>query len=222
MVTRSKVRTFKPKAYVTRVTGSSDIVSIDDSFATIPTDIHEEIISSHWQDAVHSELQALLKSLCSLLTSKRSIGCKWLFRVKKKPDGYVDKHKARLVAKGFSQHVGLDFPDTFSLLVRVATIQTMLAVVINGWVLRQVNMNIAFLNSILTKEIYMDQPSGFEVHETNGEKLVCKLNKALYGLKQAPQAWFHTLRQHLVNDLGFQAFKADSSMFFQKTNQQPF
>lgn len=64
----------------------------------------------------------------------------------------------------------------------------------------------------------MDQPPGFEVHGPSGEKLVCKLNKDLYGLKQAPRAWFHTLRQHLVEELRFKASKADPSLFYQKTS----
>lgn len=80
------------------------------------------------------------------------------------------------------------------------------------------DVNNTFLNGILTEEIYMDQPLGFEVHGPSGEKLVCKLNKALYGLKQAPKAWFHTLRQHLQEELGFKASKANPSLLYQKTN----
>lgn len=62
MVTRSKVGTFKPKAYVTKVIGSLDVVSTNDSSANVPTDIHEAMVSSYWQDVVHSELQALINN----------------------------------------------------------------------------------------------------------------------------------------------------------------
>lgn len=62
----------------------------------------------------------------------------------------------------------------------------------------------------------MEQPPSFEVYRETGEKLLCKLNKALYGLKQTPRAWFHTLRQHLVDQLGFQALKVYSSLFFEE------
>ncbi|KAG8503619.1 hypothetical protein CXB51_001805 [Gossypium anomalum] len=79
---------------------------------------------SYWQEAVNSELQALLRnntwSLCPLPLSRRSIGCKWLFRMKKKPDGSMHRYKAKLVAKGFSQHAGSDFCDTFSPVVQAA------------------------------------------------------------------------------------------------------
>lgn len=118
------------------------------------------------------------------------------------------------MAKGFSQQPGFDFRDTFSLVVKAATIRTILAVAImQGWSLRQVDVNNAFLNGDLTEEIYMAQPPGFEVEGPNGQPLVCKLTKALYGLKQAPRAWFQTLKQHLVHHLGFRTSKADPSLF---------
>ncbi|KAA3460577.1 Retrovirus-related Pol polyprotein from transposon TNT 1-94 [Gossypium australe] len=164
MVTRSKADIFKPKAYMSTATRLSE---------DTPADIHEAMCNESWKADVHSKLQPLLQnntwSLCSLPDNQRAIGCKWLFK------------KARLVAKGFSQHAGLDFRDTFSLVVRAATIQTILAItVMKGWSLRQVDVNNAFLNGELTKEIYMDQPPGFEESGHNGQKLVCKLNKTLY------------------------------------------
>lgn len=59
----------------------------------------------------------------------------------------------------------------------------------------------------------MEQPPGFEVSNGTGQRLVCKLNKALYGLRQAPRAWFQTLKNYLVAQLGFQVSKADLSLF---------
>lgn len=168
----------------------------------------------HWQGVVHNELYALLNnstwSLCPLPAARRSIDCKWLFKVKKKVDGPVDRYKAWLVAKWFSQHAESDFVDTFSLVVWANTIRTILIVVVmNGRSLRQIDVNNALRNGALPEEIYMDQPSGFEVQGTNGEQLVCKLNKILYGLRQAHWAWFHTLRKYLVEQLDFQLSKVD-------------
>ncbi|KAA3475001.1 Retrovirus-related Pol polyprotein from transposon TNT 1-94 [Gossypium australe] len=120
MITRSKAKMFKPKAYLTR----ADCLSSD-----TPVDIHKAMQSECWQAAVHSELQVLLKnntwSLCSLPVNRRTA------------DGTVERYKARLVAKGFSQHAGIDFCDTFSPVVRAATIRIMLAIaVMKGWSLR--------------------------------------------------------------------------------------
>jgi hypothetical protein len=57
----------------------------------------------------------------------------------------------------------------------------------------------------------MQQPLGFE--DPARLNFVCKLHKALYGLKQAPRTWYSRLSSKLVA-LGFQASKADISLFF--------
>ncbi|KAA3470075.1 retrovirus-related Pol polyprotein from transposon TNT 1-94 [Gossypium australe] len=199
---------------------------------------HAAMPLTYWNDAFSSavylingvtflsscELNALIRnhtwSLCPLLDNRRAISCKWLFNVKKKADGSVDRYKARLVAKGFSQHAEVDFQDTFSPVVRATTIRTILAIaVMKGWPLRQVDVNNAFLNGELTEEIYMSQPPGFEETGLSGQKLVYKLNKALYGLRQAPRAWFQTLKHYLVGQLGFHASNADPSLFIRVTSE---
>ncbi|RVW63616.1 Retrovirus-related Pol polyprotein from transposon RE2 [Vitis vinifera] len=68
------------------------------------------------------------------------VGCKWVFRVKRKADGSVDKFKARLVAKGYNQQPGVDYNETFSRVVKPTTIRTVLSIAImNGWPLKQMD-----------------------------------------------------------------------------------
>jgi len=52
--------------------------------------------------------------LVKLPHGKQPIGCRWLFKLKFKVDGSIDKHKARLVAMGYSQKEGIDFEETFA------------------------------------------------------------------------------------------------------------
>jgi hypothetical protein len=63
------------------------------------------------------------------------VGCKWVFRVKRKPDGSIDRFKARQVAKGYNQHPGLEYKETFNTVVKLAIIR-ITVVVLNGWSMR--------------------------------------------------------------------------------------
>jgi hypothetical protein len=131
--------------------------------------------------------------------------------VKHKTDGTIDRHKARLLTKGFKQRYCIDYVDTFSPVVKAATIQLVLSVVVSrNWSLRQLDVQNAFLHGVLKEEVYMKQPPGF--HDASHPGYVCKLDKDLYGLKQAPRAWYSQLSAKLVQ-LGFHASKADTSLF---------
>jgi histone deacetylase 1/2 len=181
-----------------------------------PSSVYEALKEQRWVAAMDTEHQALIKNKTWHLVppprGKNIIDCKWVYKVKRKADGSVDRYKARLVAKGFKQQYGIDYEDTFSPVVKAATIRLVLSIAVtNGWTLRQLDVQNAFLHGILSGEVYMRQPPGYE--DRARPQYVCRLDKALYGLKQAPRAWYARLYAKLES-LEFISSKADTSLFF--------
>lgn len=65
--------------------------------------------------------------LVDIPKGKVPIGCRWVHKIKYKSNGEVKRFKARLVARGYSQHEGLDYPETFSLMVKMVTLRAIIA-----------------------------------------------------------------------------------------------
>ena len=124
------------------------------------------------------------------------------------------RYKARLVAKGFHQRPGCDFTETFSPVVKPVTIRIVITLAVRqGWSLRQLDVNNAFLQGTLKEEVFMLQPPEF-VDKTFPDH-ICRLKRALCGLKQAPRAWYTELRIFVLS-LGFVNSTADASVFIHR------
>ena len=158
----------------------------------IPNSLAEALSKKKLRLAMRGEMDALEKNetweLVDLPKGKKPMGCKWVFAVKLKADGSLERYKARLVAKGYTQTYGVDYHKIFALVAKMNTERTLLSLAINfDWELQQYDVKNAFLHGELEEEIYMGIPPRFS---GVGEGKVYRLKKALYGLKQSPCAWF--------------------------------
>lgn len=150
-------------------------------------------------------------SIVDLPAGKKPIGCEWVYKVKYKSTGEVERLKARLVAKGFSQKKCLDYGETFSPVAKMVTVRSVIALAVSkGWNIHQMDVHNAFLNGNLLEEVYMTIPAGFARQREYVK--VCKLHKSLYGLKQGPRQWNLKLTESLVK-LGFRQSHYDYSLF---------
>ena len=73
---------------------------------------------NEWMIAMKNEMESMRTNqvweLVNLPSGRKSIGNKWVLKVKRKVDGSIDKYKAQLVAKGYTQREGVDYEETFS------------------------------------------------------------------------------------------------------------
>ena len=183
----------------------------------VPRNIEEAILYEHWKIAVYDEMKALQNNntweLTTLPDRKKPVGCKWVFTVKYKADGTVERYKARLVAKGYTQTYGIDYQETFSPVAKLNTIRILLSLAANlDWPLHQFDVKNTFLHGDLEEEVYMDIPPGFTGIKG---KMVCRLTKSLYGLKQSPRAWFGKFSLAMRKN-GFSQSNSDHTLFLKR------
>jgi hypothetical protein len=144
-----------------------------------PSNLDDALKNDNWKRAMDEEYEALMVNKTWHLVPpnharKNVIDCKWVYKIKNKADGSIDRYKARLVAKGFKQRYGIDYEDTFSHVVKSGTIRLVLSIAVSrGWNLRQLDVKNAFLHGVLEENVYIRQPPGYEV---KGKKLSTSAN----------------------------------------------
>lgn len=189
--------------------------SIVESNTCEPKSFKQSSTKQEWVQAMEEEMAALIRNrtweLVPKPTGVKPISCKWVYKVKRKVNGSIERFKARLVARGFSQQIGLNYEDKFSPVAKLTTIRVLLALAVSkGWTLWKMDVSKTFLYGDLDHVIHMEQPMGFE--STKYPNYVCKLKKALYGLKQSPRAWFGKIVEFLEHN-GFIITTDDASLF---------
>jgi hypothetical protein len=181
----------------------------------IPSSTRATLADPHWRAAMEDEYRALISNgtweLVPRPQGSNVVTGKWVFTHKLCADGTLDRYKARWVLRGFTQRPGVDYDETFSPVVKLATIRTMLATVVSRtWPIQQLDVKNVFLHGTLFETVFCCQPMGFA--DPAHLDLVCQLYKSLYGLKQALRAWYSRFATFLTT-LGFLEAKSDTSLF---------
>ena len=185
-----------------------------------PKSVESALEDSSWIMAMQEELSQFERNqvweLVPKPTHQAVIGTRWVFRNKLDEHGEIVRNKARLVAQGYNQEEGIDFDETFAPVARLEAIRMLLAFAsFMKFKLFQMDVKSAFLNGVLSEEVYVKQPPGFE--DSNHPDYVFRLKRALYGLKQAPRAWYERLSKFLV-EKGFSMGKVDKTLFIKHLN----
>ncbi|CAI7834343.1 unnamed protein product [Closterium sp. NIES-53] len=189
-----------------------------DTLPKEPATVQQALGGEHrekWREAMDKELKALedwntWKVVPISVARNKTIRTgKWVFRVKTKADGTIEKFKARWVVRGFDQEHGRDFTETFALVSRHTSLRIILAITaMKKKKLRQIDVANAFLYAPVDAEIFVELP-----HSSHGEpNQVCQLLKLLYGIKQAPRLWQQHLHARLIR-IGFKQLPHDQGMY---------
>jgi predicted protein tyrosine phosphatase len=130
--------------------------------------------------------------LVDLPPNRVVVNIMWIYKVVKSDTiGDVSRFKARLVAKGCSQRAGLDYTETFSHVIRMASLRLFLAIAAARDIeLCQLDIDTAFLYAPIKEDVYIRQPLDF----SDGTPKVCHLKRCLNGIKQRPREFNMLLR----------------------------
>ncbi|CAI7912730.1 unnamed protein product [Closterium sp. NIES-54] len=183
-----------------------------------PATIQQALGGEHrekWCEAMDKELKALEERNIwkvvpiGVARNETVLTGKWVFRVKTKADGTIDKFKARWVVRGFDQEHGRDFTETFAPVSRHTSLRILLAIAaMKKKKLLQIDVANAFLYAPVDAEIFVELP-----HGSHGEpNQVCQLQKSLYSIKQAPRVWQQYLHARLIR-IGFRQLPHDQGMY---------
>ncbi|CAL2260333.1 unnamed protein product [Prunus armeniaca] len=196
---------------------------IDDIFSfTVATEIikgHEDIEPRcvdeckerpdwpKWKDAIKVELNSLEKRgvfgpVVQTPQGVKPVGYKWVFTRKRNEKNEIARYKARLVAQGFSQRLGIDYEETYSLVMDAITFRYLISLAVSEkFDMRLMDVVTAYLYGELDANIYMKVPEGLKLAESNTKSrnmYFIKLRRSLYGLKQSGRMWYNRLSEYLI------------------------
>ena len=105
------------------------------STVSIPNSVQEALADPRWKATMNEEIKFLQKNetweLVDRPLGKKPVGCRWVYTVKHKADGTIERFKARLVGKGYTQTYGIDYTDTFAPVAKINIVRVLLSLAAN-------------------------------------------------------------------------------------------
>ncbi|KAI4348030.1 hypothetical protein L6164_008793 [Bauhinia variegata] len=129
--------------------GQHQLEDVEEHLQNANLDVQEALADPRWKAAMNEEMSSLQRNntwdLVDCPTEKRLVGCQWVYTVKYKPDGTIERFKARLVAKGYTQAYGVDYTETFAPVAKINIVRVLLSLAVNlDWPLQQFDVKNAF------------------------------------------------------------------------------
>jgi hypothetical protein len=111
------------------------------------------------QEEYNYILEKQTLDLVPLPSGRKLVRCIWVYRTKSVADGKIRTYKAKIVSKHFQQVHGIDYDETFALVVKMDSLCFIISIAATkGWKFHQMEVKNAFLHDDLSEEIYMEQP----------------------------------------------------------------
>ncbi|MBW0510681.1 hypothetical protein O181_050396 [Austropuccinia psidii MF-1] len=147
------------------------------------------------------------------------LGGRWVFDIKQKADGTVERLKARYVARGFSQRPGIYCFDVYALTASLNSLRLLLALKVkHNFFMAGFDVSAAYLCSPIQEDVYVQAPVEL-LPKLNGK--VMNLKKALYGTKQAARCWW-TFSREMMGRLGFESSEVEALLYIYQRNTTNF
>ncbi|XP_068990370.1 copia protein isoform X2 [Neodiprion pinetum] len=188
---------------------SAHSIQVNSCRVDIPHTFEEAINSEEkesWVEAMNKEIESLDENGTWVLVNEKKdmkiLDVKWVYT--RKSNG---SYKARLVVLGYQQTNVID--DIYAPVAKAQTMKILFSFCCQyGLIIEQLDVTTAFLNGLVSSEIHVRQPRGYE----DGTKRICKLIEALYGLRESPRAWYECLDEYLTK-LNFKRSEIDNCLY---------
>ena len=149
----------------------------------------------------------------SMPKGARAIPGTWAFRIKRFPDGRLNKFKARWCVMGNRMEKGVHYDETYAPLVGWPTVRAaMLLAASNGWKSKSVDFTNAFCQAPQKNELFVELPQHYIPEGYIGQDVVLRLKKSLYGQADSPRIFWDFMKEGM-GKIGFRPADSDPCLF---------